>query len=73
MAADGLDAQGMVKLLQLLEREAQDMPEGLSFLSSHPLTTERIAVAEEKAKALGHAPSRDAELERLFEALKAKG
>ena len=73
MAADGLDAQGMVKLLQLLEREAQDMPEGLSFLSSHPLTTERIAVAEDKAKALGHAPSRDAELERLFEALKAKG
>jgi predicted Zn-dependent protease len=73
MAADSLDPQGMVKLLQLLEREAQDMPEGLSFLSSHPLTTERIAVAEEKAKALGHAPSRDAELERLFEALKAKG
>ncbi|MCC7502425.1 MAG: M48 family metallopeptidase [Flavobacteriales bacterium] len=72
MTADGLDPQGMLKLLQLLEREAQDMPEGLSFLSSHPLTTERIAAAQEKAKALGHAPSPDAELERLFVALKAE-
>lgn len=70
MAAEGVDPQGMLALLRLLEREAQDMPEGLSFLSSHPLTTERIASAEEKAKALGHTPSKDVELERLFEALK---
>jgi len=71
MAANGVDPKGMLLLLELLEREAQDMPEGLSFLSSHPLTTERIAAAQEKAKALGHAPLPDAERERLFEALRA--
>ena len=70
MAAAGVDPHGMVALLHLLEREAQDMPEGLSFLSSHPLTTERIAAAEEKAKALRRTGSPDAELERLFQALK---
>ena len=69
MAADGVDPQGMVQLLHLLEREAQAMPEGLAFLSSHPLTKERIAAAVEKAGTLKEAPAQDAELKSLFEAL----
>lgn len=69
MAADGVDPQGMVQLLHLLEREAQDMPEGFAFLSSHPLTKERIDAAVEKAGTLKEASAQDAELKSLFEAL----
>jgi predicted Zn-dependent protease len=71
MAANGVDPQGMIKLLELLEREAHDMPEGLAFLSSHPLTTERIAAARTKAADLkpnGEGPG----LAPLFEAVRKR-
>ena len=69
MAAAGVDPHGMVALLHLLEREAQDMPEGLSFLSSHPLTTERIAAAQEKVKMLGATPRAPVDIAALFAAV----
>lgn len=67
---NGVDPQGMVKLLELLEREAEDMPEGASFLSSHPLTKDRIATAEARAGAFASATAQPAELDSLFRALK---
>ncbi len=70
MHANGVDPQGMVKLLELLEREAEDMPEGASFLSSHPLTKERIATATGKAGALGPLTAPTPALDSLFRALR---
>lgn len=69
MKEDGVDPEGMVHLLQLLEREAQDMPEQLAFLSSHPLTKERIANARAKADELGAITAPIAGLDSLFRAL----
>jgi predicted Zn-dependent protease len=43
----------MVKLLNCLQEEAVDMPGAWSFLSSHPLTEERMAKAERLAAQLG--------------------
>ncbi len=70
MHANGVDPQGMVKLLELLEREAEDMPEGASFLSSHPLTKERLATAKSKVAAFGAVTGTPAGLDSLFRLLK---
>ena len=72
MQAAGVDPAGMVQLLELLEREAADMPEELGFLSSHPLTKHRIEKAREVAQRMETPRSVDPELERLFEALKVR-
>ncbi len=69
MKAGGVDPEGMVHLLELLEQEAQDMPEELSFLSSHPLTKERIAKARAKAAELGQVNVADSLQATLFEQL----
>lgn len=71
MAANGLDPQGMVKLLELLEREAHDMPGGLAFLSSHPLTTERIELARAKVATM-RVTGAATDLTALFDAVKAR-
>lgn len=72
MVAAGVDPEGMVQLLELLEREAADMPEALAFLSSHPLTAERIAMARARLSGPRAQTTPDAELERLFLALKGR-
>lgn len=68
----GVDSEGMVALLELLEREAGDMPEGTSFLSSHPLTKDRITLARAKASAAGATRSASSELDSLFSVLKGR-
>jgi len=70
MHANGVDPHGMVKLLELLGREAEDMPEGASFLSSHPLTKERLATAEAKAAEIGVISEPLPALDSLFRLLK---
>lgn len=70
MHANGMDPHGMVKLLELLEREAEDMPEGVSFLSSHPLTKDRLATAKAKADELGAVAVAPAALDSIFRVLK---
>jgi predicted Zn-dependent protease len=70
MYTNGVEPHGMVDLLELLEREAEDMPEGASFLSSHPLTKDRIATAEKRAAALGTPAVLSLELDSLFRVLK---
>lgn len=72
MQAAGVDPKGMVQLLQLLEAEAGDMPDELSFLSSHPLTEERIAKANAHQAQLAGTHDNDPKLRELFEALKSK-
>ena len=65
--ARGVDPQGMVELLKLLEEEAMEMPQAMQFLSSHPLTEDRIAVAERERDALGPLPAPPMDLVPLFE------
>ena len=72
MKENGVDPEGMVRLLNLLEEETHDMPEAVEFLSSHPLTKERIADAKAKAQELGTVPEENAELRTLFDALEEK-
>ena len=69
MYDNGVDPAGMVHLLELLEREAADMPEQLAFLSSHPLTKERIVTARERAATLGIPTVQDTDRVALFRAL----
>lgn len=57
--------------MELLEREAQNMPEALGFLSSHPLTRTRIEVARRNAARFEERTDPGPELERLFQELKA--
>ena len=66
MKASGMDPAGMVNLLELLDKEAQDMPEELSFLSSHPLTAERMDKARAKAAELGPVAQADSTQAALF-------
>lgn len=69
LLANGVDPLAMVKLLELLQREARDMPEELAFLSSHPLTQERIDNANAKALELGKPTTPKQGLNELFERL----
>lgn len=70
MAADSVDPRGMVRLLQLLQEEAGDMPEAMAFLSSHPLTQERIAAAEAQAARYPALRTVPPALDSLFQALR---
>jgi beta-barrel assembly-enhancing protease len=49
MLANHVDAQGMILLLEHLKDAAGDIPESVSFLSNHPLTSERLRFAREYA------------------------
>lgn len=69
---NGVDPQGMVRLLELLEREAEDVPEGASFLSSHPLTKDRLATARAKALEFATSTAHPAGLDSLFQVLKRR-
>lgn len=69
MYAQGVDPKGMVRLLELLDEEAGDMPEAVSFLLSHPLTKERIERATDRAKELGDPELPAPELRSDFELL----
>lgn len=68
--ANGVDPQGVVRLLELLRKEADDMPEGVAFLSSHPLAKDRIAVAEAKALELGTPIVKANGLDSMFKIVK---
>ncbi len=69
LLANGVDPMAMVKLLELLEREAIDMPEQLAFLSSHPLTEQRIDNAKANAQELGTPAAPNTALEPIFQRL----
>lgn len=72
MHARGVDPHGMVDLLKLLQEEAVDMPAAMEFLSSHPLTAERVAEAERLAAELGIPAVARPPLDGLFQALRAE-
>jgi beta-barrel assembly-enhancing protease len=46
MLENDIDVSGMKKLMQVLQKQG-DVPENISFLSSHPLTAKRIEAADD--------------------------
>lgn len=70
LAFNGLDQKGMISLFKALQSGADGQKSnGFQFLSSHPLTDERINFCEKKAESQP-APRPDAELEKAFSALR---
>jgi predicted Zn-dependent protease len=70
MHENDIDGQGMVRLLQLLEKEAERMPRLMKYVSTHPETEERIAVVKGGLLQV-HSQGSD-DLKTLFEALKTE-
>lgn len=66
MHRNGIDPAGMVELMRILEDATSDLPEEISFLSTHPLTSERIEHAERKIEDLGELNISSPDLEMLF-------
>ena len=67
---NGVDAKGMQQLLQTLQKAGGDIPDEFSFLSSHPLTKERLKEAERYVQEHPQKISEREELRILFERLK---
>ena len=70
LVENGVDPHGVVRLLELLQAEVHDLPEAAEFLSSHPLTKERIATAQEVIERVGDGKAEDPGMQPLFEALR---
>ncbi|HEX2616614.1 MAG TPA: M48 family metallopeptidase [Flavobacteriales bacterium] len=68
MRENHIDPHGMVELLHLFEEEG-DVPEAMAFLSTHPLTKERLERAE-KAAAAEPMGVTDPGLQKAFEQLR---
>ena len=69
LLANGVKLEGMRQLMQTLQKEG-DVPGSLSFLSSHPLTKERI---KEAGRYIGQHPQpagQRSDLQKLFQQLK---
>lgn len=69
LLTNGVKLEGMRQLLQTLQKEG-DIPGSLSFLSSHPLTKERIREAGRYISQHPQQHTRRPDLEQLFQALK---
>jgi Zn-dependent protease with chaperone function len=69
MLRNGVNVEGMKQLMEVLKNEG-DMPESLAFLSTHPLTSERMQKAEQFIKTNNNFEDERKDLESLFGALK---
>jgi Zn-dependent protease with chaperone function len=65
MAKSGIDATGMLRLMQLLQKESGGT-EPSPFLSTHPVFKDRIRNIEDQLKQLPAVTSHNAGLKRLF-------
>lgn len=68
LRANGIPPDGMVQLMQTLEKEG-DIPDALSFASSHPLTSSRISSAKAYCRRYGNLGMVNRELKAAFEQL----
>jgi predicted Zn-dependent protease len=70
MLQNGVDPNGMLRLLKLLKKEGAEMPAMMKYLSTHPETDERIANIEGKPE-IKNKYSEKEKLQKLFVRLKA--
>lgn len=71
MVANKINVNGMQQLMQILQKE-ENLPEGLSFLSDHPLTKQRIEAAKQFAREHRQVITEREDLAIIFERLKKK-
>ena len=69
MIVNNVDLKGMKQLMEVLKKEG-DMPGELAFLSTHPLTEERIKHADAFINSNKTRPSIREDLQGIFKALK---
>jgi Zn-dependent protease with chaperone function len=69
MQQNEIDPAGMVQLLELLADESGEVPEELEFLSSHPLTEDRIEMARKNSDELSIDLTENPSLSKLFDEL----
>jgi predicted Zn-dependent protease len=69
LMANAVDVKGMQELMKLLKEEG-DIPETMSFLSTHPLTEERIREAQQFIKEHKQNGQKREDLEEAFKLLK---
>jgi beta-barrel assembly-enhancing protease len=71
MVANGVDVRGMKGLMQTLRQE-EELPNELSFISSHPLTGERIKAAEKYSNEHSQGKQYKQDLQPLFDSVKSR-
>jgi predicted Zn-dependent protease len=69
MYKNNVDPEGMVELMSILQEEGADLPEAMEFLSTHPLTSDRIDNAIAISTELGKPLLAKEDLEQLFKEL----
>jgi beta-barrel assembly-enhancing protease len=70
LVANGIPADGMKQLMQTLQQAEAGNPGMPSFLSSHPLTAERLQAAEKYIEQHPQKAERGKELQLIFERLR---
>jgi Zn-dependent protease with chaperone function len=70
MLQNGVSADGMKQLMQTLQQAEINVPGTLSFLSSHPLTRERLEVAEKYLQQYPQKTAPRKDLQIIFQNLK---
>jgi len=69
MLENNINVSGMKKLMQILQMQG-DVPDNVSFLSTHPLTKKRIEAAEDFIRTHPQDTNVDNDLQELFNRLK---
>jgi beta-barrel assembly-enhancing protease len=65
MSKSGIDVQGMVRLMQLLQKES-GAQEPAAFLNTHPVFSDRIENIQEQVRRLPATKTKQPELKKLF-------
>lgn len=65
-----IDPNGMIALFEQLKKQEEDMPDGFKFLSSHPLTKERISYIKKEVDKKDYTVKEHPELDSLFNQIK---
>jgi predicted Zn-dependent protease len=69
LIANNVNVKGMKELMEVLQKEG-DLPNSLSFFSSHPLTGERIKSANQYLRDNHQKQTERIDLKEIFEELK---
>jgi predicted Zn-dependent protease len=66
MAKSHINVQGMVRLMQMLQKESSDSPQTPGILSTHPVFKERIDNIKQEIQQLPATPTENGELKKIF-------
>jgi predicted Zn-dependent protease len=69
MAKSHINVQGMLHLMQMLQKESSDNPQMPGILSTHPVFDERIDNIKQEIQRLPATPTENGELKKIFHAI----